>query len=260
MNAPYGYTEYLPPGYDAAENKNRKWPLILMLHGVGEKGDGNLTLSKATVNGPNSRIRAGRHFPAVIITPQLLSSTSGWSPSTVNSFVDYLLEVYRIDPSRFYLTGLSLGGLGTEDYLRVYHSRVAAVVVAAGDYAARTDAEHVAFHSTPAYEVHNIDDNLIPYTSSLGLAYSIGNYISALNGAADAYNSTGLDTTSILNESTKTWEFDYVARQLRDSKGKLRSKAHTIFSFPLKGGHDSWTKTYEAEDTWNWLFCQKKEQ
>jgi len=258
--APYGFIEYLPPGYSSAANAGKKWPLILMLHGSGERGDGTTQLAKAGVHGPNRRIREGRQFPAIIITPQQPPG-SYWVTSTMNQFVTYLFSAYRIDSSRFYLTGLSMGGLGAWNYLRAYPEKIAAAVPICGPaVATKTTAEKAALTGLPIYAVNNLDDPAVSYLKHVGLADSLGAAAGARNEVLDGYraNASSVDTTSVFNYSTRLWEFDLKARQLRNSNGTLRSGTRTIFSFPQRGGHDAWTATYAAEDTWNWLFCQHR--
>ena len=59
----YKYLKYLPEGYDG----KKKFPLLLFLHGAGERGD-NLDL--VTVHGPPKLIKKGKKFPFVVISPQ----------------------------------------------------------------------------------------------------------------------------------------------------------------------------------------------
>lgn len=257
--APYGYIEYLPPGYDPKGSK--LWPLVVMLHGSGERGNGTTQLAKAGVHGPNRRIREGREFPAVVLTPQLPTGAGSWPSANVNALVTYAFAEYRLDPARFYLTGLSLGGGGTWGYVRAFASRLAAAIPICGAADANdSSVERAALLAVPIYAVQNLDDPRVRYTRTLGFANSVGAAIGAANEALDGYLDNGKndDTTAILNYAAKKWEFDLVGRQLRDAKGNLRSAVHTAFTFPQRGGHDAWTKTYAAEDTWNWLFCQRK--
>lgn len=256
--APYGFIEYLPPGYADAANAKRLWPLIVMLHGSGECGNGTTALSKVAVHGPNKRIAAGREFPAVIVTPQ---SPGSWNVALLDQLVDYLFAHYRLDQKRFYLTGLSLGGGGTWNYARLHADRLAAAMPICG-YSTANDssAERAALTSIPIYTAQNLNDMNVTPVHTTGFADSIGASIGAKNEALDGYLDNGKndDTTAILNYATKTWEFDLKARMLRDAKGALRSGVRTIFTFPQVGGHDAWTTTYAAEDTWNWLFCQHR--
>ncbi|HNY80981.1 MAG TPA: hypothetical protein PKO46_22095, partial [Sedimentisphaerales bacterium] len=57
------YLLYLPEGYG---EKDRKWPLMLFLHGAGERGD-NLELVK--VHGPAKLIEQGKDYPFIVVSP-----------------------------------------------------------------------------------------------------------------------------------------------------------------------------------------------
>ena len=108
------YLLYLPTGY--AESKNQ-WPLILFLHGAGERGD---DLEKVKIHGPAKLIaKEGREFPFVVVSPQC-SKDGCWSSNTQIEMLDVLLNHivrrYRIDQDRIYVTGLSSGAYTIEHY------------------------------------------------------------------------------------------------------------------------------------------------
>ena len=64
------YLLYLPKDYDQKES----WPLLLFLHGAGERGD-NLELVKK--HGPPKLIEAGKDFPFIVVSPQCPSDLVG---------------------------------------------------------------------------------------------------------------------------------------------------------------------------------------
>lgn len=103
------YLLYLPKGY--GENKEQKWPLMLFLHGAGERGN-NLELVKK--HGPPKLIEQGRDLPFIVVSPQCPAGR--WWTEQVDTLVALLDEVqskYSVDPDRVYLTGLSMGGFGS---------------------------------------------------------------------------------------------------------------------------------------------------
>lgn len=118
------YLLYLPPGY---EKNNDRWPVLLFLHGSGERGD---DLEKVKIHGPPKLIAAGRELPFVVVSPQ--SPQRGWNILALNALLDDLLATHRIDPDRVYLTGLSMGGRGTWDLAAAYPERFAAIVPICG--------------------------------------------------------------------------------------------------------------------------------
>ncbi len=121
-NKNYYYLEYLPVGYDQAENVDQQYPLLLFLHGGGETGDTLAHLSRVRRHGPPDLIDDGHPMEFtvngvdeafIVISPQQKIGSGGWPGSVVVPIVEYLLAEYRVDPSRVFLTGLSMGGKGT---------------------------------------------------------------------------------------------------------------------------------------------------
>ena len=116
-----GYLEHLPPGY---HNSTKKYPLIVYLHGTGERGNGSSDLYKiANVGCPSRRVEEngslcftvnGVKECFIVISPQL-NAGQNWTAGNQEQFWVHVLEKagYRIDKDRVYLTGHSLGGIGT---------------------------------------------------------------------------------------------------------------------------------------------------
>lgn len=101
------YLLFLPDGYNARGAK--RWPLILFLHGAGERGT---NLSAVTKHGPPRLVKDRPDFPFVVVSPQCPSGQT-WSDETLLALLDEILKKHKIDPGRVYLTGLSMGGYGT---------------------------------------------------------------------------------------------------------------------------------------------------
>lgn len=101
------YLLYLPRDYEA--DPDTTWPLLLFLHGSGERGD---DLSILRGYGPPRQIEAGDDLPFVVVAPQC-SADEHWDPDTVIALIDRVCATARVDRDRIYLTGFSLGGLGT---------------------------------------------------------------------------------------------------------------------------------------------------
>lgn len=128
-SAPYGYYEYLPQGYSPTDSK--KWPLIIFLHGVGEVGNGGSQLSTILRTGLPQVIQKGKNLPFVVIMPQ--ATFQWWDVNAIDQLYEYVKVKYKIDPNRFYLTGLSLGGIGTWQYTTYFPQKVAAMVSISGN-------------------------------------------------------------------------------------------------------------------------------
>ncbi len=99
------YLLYLPKDYAAKES----WPLLLFLHGAGERGD-DLELVKK--HGPPKRIAQGKEFPFIVVSPQC-PKDRWWEPMELLALLDDISRNYKVDPDRICVTGLSMGGFGT---------------------------------------------------------------------------------------------------------------------------------------------------
>ncbi|WP_255584676.1 prolyl oligopeptidase family serine peptidase [Zunongwangia sp. SCSIO 43204] len=100
-----GYLLYKPEAY---KKSKEDYPLIVFLHGAGERGT---DLQKVKVNGPFQYLKEGNEIDAVMLAPQCPAETY-WQPDEVAALVMKIIKEERIDPSRVYLTGLSMGGYG----------------------------------------------------------------------------------------------------------------------------------------------------
>lgn len=124
----YRYQVFVPSSYNASQ----RWPVILFLHGGGERGTDGLVQTQVGL-GAALRKHAER-FPAIVVFPQV-PPDSLWvgTPARVAmAALDRSVEEFRTDPDRIYLTGLSIGGNGTW-YLAYRHpSRFAALMPICG--------------------------------------------------------------------------------------------------------------------------------
>ena len=101
------YLCYLPPAYETSEEL---FPLVIFLHGAGERGsDPDLV----TLHGWPRYVKEGTDYPFILVSPQL-PENHHWcgQVNTLNGLLDHLLSTLRADPKRVYITGLSDGGTG----------------------------------------------------------------------------------------------------------------------------------------------------
>ncbi len=120
------YLLFLPEDY--SKDPEKKWPLIVFLHGSGERGN-DVNMVKA--HGPPKIVETKKDFPFVVLSPQCPPDT-GWKPFELNALLDKILASYRVDPDRVYLTGLSMGGFGTWDWASQNANRFAAIAPMCG--------------------------------------------------------------------------------------------------------------------------------
>jgi len=107
-NIEYPYAVYVPRAYD----KEKEWPLVVFLHGAGERGGDGLLPTNEGI-GPAIR-RNPERFPAVVLFPQCPKDTAWISlPKMLDDLIERTRKDYHIDEKRIYLTGLSMGGYGT---------------------------------------------------------------------------------------------------------------------------------------------------
>ncbi|MGD0091271.1 MAG: prolyl oligopeptidase family serine peptidase [Planctomycetota bacterium] len=151
------YLLYLPAGY---QDSKEKWPLMLFLHGAGERG---ADLEKVKVHGPPKLIaKEGKAFPFILVSPQC-PDDGFWSSELqleeLNALLDDLVARYRIDPERIYLTGLSMGGFGTWSLACRYPGRFAALAPICG----RGDPKKVErIKHVPVWVFHGAKDKTVP--------------------------------------------------------------------------------------------------
>ena len=119
------YLLYLPKDYDQKDS----WPLLLFLHGSGERGE-NLELVKK--HGPPKLIAAGKEFPFIIVSPQCPAYSGDWQPCELLALLDEITEKYKVDQDRIFVTGLSMGGFGTWSLAAFSPDRFAALVPICG--------------------------------------------------------------------------------------------------------------------------------
>ena len=150
-----GYLLYLPEGYDQKDS----WPLMVFLHGVGERGE-NLELVKK--HGPPKLIAAGKEFPMIVVSPQC-PKTQWWQPVELNALLDEIIEKYKVDEDRVYITGLSMGGFGTWSLAAYASHRLAAIApICGGGEAYRTKE----FAKLPVWAFHGGRDFVVPVERS----------------------------------------------------------------------------------------------
>ncbi len=213
------YRLHVPAELDPEE----AYPLILFLHGAGERGDDNeLQLLHGAWDILDFTIE--NDVPAFILAPQCPAEAKWvdipWNrllermpeaPSApmrlVIELMDALIAEYPIDEGRIYVTGLSMGGYGTWDIVQRVPGRFAAAlpICGGGDPAQAARIRHV-----PIWAFHGSNDTIVPLRQTLDM-------IDALEAAGG-------------------------------------SPSYTVYGGV---GHDAWSRTYSNEDVLWWLFDQE---
>jgi len=209
-----------PKDYDAKQ----KYPLVIFLHGAGERGDDN---DKQLVHGMNDFASDENmaKYPCFLIAPQCPSGEA-WgginrlakSPTPPDKLtpaldatlkaVESLRKEFSTDDKRIYITGLSMGGYGTWDALAKRTELFAAAVPICGGGDASQASQ---IKDIPIWAFHGDEDKTVPPERSREM-------IEALKSAGG---------------SPKYTEYPGV-------------------------GHNSWAQTYADPAVYEWLFAQRK--
>ena len=175
-----GYLEALPARYDSS---TKKYPLLVFLHGAGETGNGTTDLSEVAKNAIPALIKNQKFPPSftvnnktysfIVISPQFKS----WpAPADVNAMINYAISKYRIDTTRMYVSGLSMGGGGTWEYGAAFAKRIAAIVPICGASSPNdARAKQIADAHLAVWAFHNKDDSTVTVNNSTG-------YVNKING------------------------------------------------------------------------------
>jgi len=206
IQAKLGYLLSLPSDYDT--NDERRWPLLVFLHGAGESGD---DLGKVKAHGPPKLLAAGaRSFPCIVVSPQ--SPGRGWNNDHLLALIDEICREERVDEDRIWLTGLSMGGFGTWSLAAARPDRFAAIVPICGG-GRPDDAARIA--SIPTWAFHGAKDFVVPLAASQTM-------IDAVRKAGGepkftVYPEAGHDSWTAAYDDAALWE--WLSAQSRAGRG-----------------------------------------
>ena len=149
------YWFYLPEKY----YNDEETPLLLFLHGAGERGD---SLGLVKKHGP-PKILENKNMPFIVVSPQCPKG-EWWNVELLNGLVEEIIAGYNVDKQKVYLTGLSMGGYGTWALSIAYPEKFAAIapICGGGD----TTKVH-KIKDIPTWVFHGAKDNVVPYERSI---------------------------------------------------------------------------------------------
>lgn len=221
----FPYVVYIPREWTA----DRSWPVVLFLHGAGERGsDGRRQMQI----GVSAAIRsAPERVPALVVLPQA-PAEERWIGAPADAAMKALEEVvreYRGDRERIYLTGLSLGGFGTWHLALTNPGVFAALVPVCGGIVPNGSAPSV---------------RQSPLTMSAQDPYALT--AKQLRNLPIWMYHGSEDTVIRASESRKMQE-------------ALRAVGGDVRYTELEGvGHNAWDRAYGDAEMWKWLFAQKR--
>ena len=205
-------------------------PVVLFLHGSGERGSDGRRQAKAGL-GPSLREQA-RTFPALAVLPQVPEDEewSGINNRIALAALDATIAEFGADPARQYLTGMSMGGYGSWNIALEHPDRFAAIVPVCGAV-------------------------LAPHAVRATL------FVEPVAGQADPYAAMAARL-----KATPIWMFhgaldDVVLpdddRRLKAAFDRAGAKNVRYTEYP-QGNHNAWDATYADAAMWEWMFAQKR--
>jgi predicted peptidase len=216
---------FVPRNFDS----RKQWPVILFLHGVGERGDDGV--QQTDIGIAHAIRKDASRFPVVVVIPQCRKNKRWIDPdmqAQALEALDQSVKEFHGDRSRLYLTGLSMGGYGTWEMTAKHSGKFAAYVPICGGIfgPAKVPEARVSLADDPG-----VSD---PYAET---ARRIGSTpIWIFHGEAD-------DTVPV-EESRK------MAAALRTAKANVRYTEYPGV------GHNAWDKAYAEPDLLPWLLAQ----
>ena len=165
------YLLHLPRSY--SPNSDRRWPLILFLHGAGERGS---DLNLVTKHGIAKIAASDEGFPFIAASPQC-PADSLWDDhvDALLALLDEVSASYLVDADRVYLTGLSLGGYGAWNLAALHPDRFAAIApICGGAIPMRGFPARVcALRQVPVWAFHGALDPVVPVSESQSLVEAL---------------------------------------------------------------------------------------
>ena len=161
-----GYYVGLPSRYDST---SKNYPLLIFIHGIGELTTAGKSLNAISNLGttrflnqhtfPASFTVNGKSYSFIVASPQFKE----WPKAAdVNTLVEFMVEKYRVDASRIYVAGISMGGGTTWDFAGDYSSKVAAIVPISGaSFAEEKRCANIASNKVAVWAFHNSGDKVV---------------------------------------------------------------------------------------------------
>ncbi len=159
------YWIFLPPKYGIEE---REWPLVMFLHGAGERGKSLESLRQnVQINflQPTQSVDELNEIPFVVVAPQC-PAKQYWIPSQIRGVLDEVLRYCSIDMKRIYLTGHSMGAFGTWKFASTYPDLFAAIVPVSGGGQTAVVKNLI---DIPTWAFHGEKDTVVPPRRSTSL-------------------------------------------------------------------------------------------
>ena len=159
------YLVFLPKNF---YSDTTAYPLMLFLHGAGERG---YDLNFVNRNGPTKLVEEGKDFPFIMVSPQCPLGQR-WDENELSTLLDEIERIYRVDKSREYITGLSMGGEGTWKLIMLEPDRFAAAAPVCG----RTGSSYLdacKLKNLPIWVFHGAMDDVVSLDESVRMVKAL---------------------------------------------------------------------------------------
>lgn len=195
-----GYYVAKPSNYDSTSTR---YPLIIFLTGAGQYGNGSIDLPSLLNDGP-AQLLDEKKFPAsftvngqtfsfIVFTPQFKNVASVFN---VKECIAFAKTAYRIDTTRIYLSGLSIGGELAADAGADIPTLLAAIVPLAGvpqDYSTTNKCQLLANNNVPVWAFHSQNDPIYPISTATGFINKINSFNPTVRSKITEWPSGGHD-------------------------------------------------------------------
>ncbi len=218
---------FVPTDYDPSQS----YPLVIFYHGLGEVGTNNTSQVNGNIN---NLLAAAKNRDFFLYAPQ---TSSGWNATTVRHSMRMAAnarEAYNIDPTKVYVTGLSLGGGATWLAVSMYAGSMAAAVPICG-VSAGTGFLPNDLAAKPIWAFHAANDGTV----------GVGTSRSAVNSILSARPESTINFTSAQSGSPY-----YSGSTKFYDKGTLRYTEYAT------GGHGIWGTVYNESWVYDWLLSK----
>jgi predicted peptidase len=197
-----GYALHIPV------NTKEKKPLIIFLHGSGEKGT---DIEKVKIHGPFKYLKT-HDLDAYVLAPQCPENEE-WDNEVLYRLILKIEKENNIDPNRIYLTGLSLGGWGSYN-LAFAHPNLFAALVPISGFVDLIQLEQACTIATiPTHIFHGLMDDVV----NLDYAIAIYKELKKCNGNVELtiFDDSGHDSWSRVydNKEIYDWMFQQIKKQ-----------------------------------------------
>lgn len=167
-NISVNYVLQFPDDY---KKEKHDWPLIVFLHGSGERGN---DLSKLSIHGPLKYVENGNKLDAVILAPQC-PEKQVWDMDVLTTLIKEVVLKHRINFTRVYLTGLSMGGYGTWELALEHPEMFAAVAPICGRINYTFSENASKLKDKPVWVFHGAKDEVVSIANSEKMVKALKN-------------------------------------------------------------------------------------